>query len=325
MAGFLEECPRGGRKVTGSLTPSQGDGAGGECRVEGISVQPRPDGGEPPLVAIHAILAEPGAVAAGTGRAGTVEALEEELHRKDEFLGRLAHDLRNPVAAISGALHLARRAASPEDVAWAEDAMERQLKNLVRQLDDLLDLSRIARGRIELGRQRLDAAAATRAAVAAVRPLIDERNQQLTLSTSPGRLALDADPARLEQILVGLLRHAARSADPGGRIRISVAREQEAVVFRVRDEGKDIPTATLPRSFDLSAPGDPADVVQGIGLMLVQRLAELHGGSASVRGEGPGAAMEFTVRLPAADESTGPKPERAAAPSPVAAAGASSS
>ena len=135
-----------------------------------------------------------------------MEALEEELRRKDEFLGRLAHDLRNPVAAISGALHLARRATSPEDVAWAEDAMERQLKHLVRQLDDLLDLSRIARGRIELGRQRLDAAAAARAAVAAVRPLIDERNHQLTLSTSPGRLALDADPARLEQILVGLLR-----------------------------------------------------------------------------------------------------------------------
>ena len=176
-------------------------------------MQPRPDGGDPPLAAIHAIPAEP---AAGAGRAGTVEALEEELRRKDEFLGRLAHDLRNPVAAISGALHLARRAASPEDVAWAEDAMERQLKNLVRQLDDLLDLSRLARGRIELGRHRLDAAAAVRAAVAAVRPLIDERNQQLTLSTSPGRLALDADPARLEQVLVGLLRHAARSTDPGG-------------------------------------------------------------------------------------------------------------
>jgi PAS domain S-box-containing protein len=149
VAGFLEDCARGGRKVAGILAPSRGDGAGSGCRVEGISVQTRTDEGEPPLVVIHVNPDEPGADAVATSQEGALEALQEEMRRKDEFLGRLAHDLRNPVAAISGALSLARRATSPEDLAWAEDAIERQLKYLVRQIDDLLVFSRITRGKSE--------------------------------------------------------------------------------------------------------------------------------------------------------------------------------
>ena len=192
VAGFLDDCTQGGRKVAATLTPRQGDGAGGECRVEGIAVPSRPGGTETPLSVVHVIPVEPGAAAAAT--TATREALEEELRCKDELLGRLAHDLRNPVAAISSALHLARGAASREDLAWAQDTIERQLKHLVRQIDDLQDLSSIARGKIELRKQRLDAAAVARAAAAAVRPLIDERQHQLTLSASPGPLLLDADP-----------------------------------------------------------------------------------------------------------------------------------
>jgi signal transduction histidine kinase/CheY-like chemotaxis protein len=318
VAAFLEDCTRGVGKASGTLTPTRGDGAGGECRVEGVSVQPLPDGGEPTLLAIHVIPAGSDADAADAGREGALQALRDEMRRKDEFLGRLAHDLRNPVAAISGALHLARRATSPEDVAWAEDAMGRQLGHLVRQLDDLLDLSRITRGKIELRRERLDGAAAARSAAAAVRPLIDERHHQLTLSTSPGPLALDADPARLEQILVGLLRHAARSTDPGGRIGISVARERDAVVFRVRDNGKGIPPAMLPRAFDFAASVGQSEGGQGIGLMLVRGLAELHGGTASARSDGPGEGSEFTIRMPAGLDATATRAEPAAAPGPAA-------
>jgi CheY-like chemotaxis protein len=297
VAGFLEECTRGGRKAAGTLTPTRCGGAGGECRVEGISVRARPGGDDPTLVVVHVISGEP-ADERGAGREDALEALREEVRCRDEFLDRLAHDLRNPVAALSGALLVAGRATAPEDVAWAEGAMERQLKHLERQLDDLLDFSRVTRGTIELKRQRLDAAAVARAASSSVRPLIDERNHQLTVSTAPGELEVDADPARLEQILARLLGHVAASTDPGGRIRLSVGREQDAIVFRVRDQGQDPSSATSPPAVDRPAPGDTSQGEQGIALMLVRKLAEMHGGSAGVRGGGSG----FTVRLPVASD-----------------------
>jgi CheY-like chemotaxis protein len=119
-------------------------------------------------------------------------------------------------------------------------------------------------------------------------------------------MALDADPARLEQILVGLLGHAARSTDPGGRIGILVAREQDDVVFRIQDNGRGLPHAMLARAFELLAPGDSTEGDRGIGLMLVRALAEMHGGSASARSEGPGRGSEFTVRMPAAADAPAP-------------------
>jgi CheY-like chemotaxis protein len=318
VAGFLEECTRGGRKAAGTLTPTRCGGAGGECRVEGISVRARPGGDDPTLVVVHVISGEPAADERGAGCEDALEALREEVRCRDELLDRLAHDLRNPVAALSGALLVAGRATAPEDVAWAEDAMERQLKHLVRQLDDLLDFSRITRGTIELKRQRLDAAAVARAAAASVRPLIDERNHQLTVSTAPGELEVDADPARLEQILARLLGHVAASTDPGGRIRLSVGREQDAIVFRVRDQGQDPSSATSPPAVDRPAPGDTSEGEQGIGLMLVRKLAEMHGGSACVRGGG----SEFTVRLPFASDPPESGAEPAAGTHPASPAGA---
>ena len=232
------------------------------------------------------------------------------MRRKDEFLGRLAHDLRNPVAAISGALHLARRATSPEDVAWAEDAMDRQLGHLVRQLDDLLDLSRIARGKIGLQRQRLDAAAAARAAAAAVAP--PDRRARSPAHRSPRpRARSRSTPTRR-----GWSRSSSACSatppgppTPGGRIRISVAREQDAVVFRVRDDGKEVPPR-CPRACDFARDRRP------IGGRAGHRADRWSASSPSCTAapppsasEGPGEASEFTVRLPAAPDPPAPRAE----------------
>jgi CheY-like chemotaxis protein len=276
-------------------------------------VPARPVGDDPTLVVVHVLSVGTTDEDRGVhGREDTLEALREEVRCRDLFLDRLAHDLRNPVAAISGALHVARRATAPEDVAWAEEAMERQLRHLVRQLDDLLDLSRLTTGKVGLNRQRLDAAAIARVAAAASRPLLDERKHQLTLSTSPGDLEVDADPARLEQILAGLLGHVAGTADPGRRIRLSVGREHDTIVFRVRDQGQDASSATSPVTADRPAPGGISAGEQGIGWMLIRKLAEMHGGSASLRGEGPDGGTEFAIRLPVASDSPASGAEPAA-------------
>jgi CheY-like chemotaxis protein len=311
VAGFLDECRRADRKVGGVLTPMRDGRAGGACRVEGIAVRPRPGGGDPAMVVVHVL---PGAPDGGEAAA---EALREELRRKDEFLDRVAHDLRNPVAALSGALHVVRAATAPEDVAWAEGAVERQVRHLVRQLDGLLEIARITRGRVELRAERLDAAAAARAAAAAARPMIEERDLRLTLSASPGELAVVADPARLEQILVGLLGQVVGSAEPGGGIRLSVAREGDAIVFRARDRGED-PADEMPPA--ASGPAEAGDAA-GIGMMLVRKLTELHGGSAWSRGEGPGRGTEYAVRLPAAGPTASTAaPDRGARPASAAGA-----
>jgi CheY-like chemotaxis protein len=156
VAGFLEDCTRAGRKAVGTFTPSQGDGAGGPCRVEGITVRARPGADELALVVIHVIPSESGA-AVLADRGTTLRAPQEEARLKDEFLARLAHDMRNAVSAISGALHLAREATSREDAGWAQDTMERQIRQLLRRIDDMLDPSRITRGKIEPDRRRPDA------------------------------------------------------------------------------------------------------------------------------------------------------------------------
>jgi PAS domain S-box-containing protein len=163
VAGFLEDCARGDRKVVGAFTTARGDGAGGPYRVEGISVRARHGTDGPPLVVVHVLPGESGAGVVAA-RECAPQAIPEEARRKEEPLARLAHDLRNPVAAISGALDLARRATSREDVTWAQDTMERQIGLLVRRIDDLLDLARDARENTEQKRPRPDAAEVTRVA-----------------------------------------------------------------------------------------------------------------------------------------------------------------
>jgi signal transduction histidine kinase len=216
----------------------------------------------------------------------------------------LAHELRNPLAAISNAVALIGFAGPlPESIGFGMDIINRQTKNLVRLIDDLLDVSRITRGKIQLHKAELDADRVLKDAVAAVRSFLEEREHQLSLSSHPG-LMLEADPTRLEQIVVNLLTNAAKYTPSGGRIGLSAGREEAEIVIRVRDNGIGIAPEQLPRMFELFAQGDRSRARAagglGIGLTLVQKLAELHGGTVQGRSEGPGRGSEFIVRLPAA-------------------------
>ncbi|MFO0951464.1 MAG: PAS domain S-box protein [Isosphaeraceae bacterium] len=239
-------------------------------------------------------------------------ALREADRRKNEFLAMLAHELRNPLNAISAAHELAQlEGIPPEEVRWANEVIGRQVRQLGRLIEDLLDVSRISRGKIGLKKERVDLAAVVARAVASARAFIEARRHELTVEISPQPMPLDADPARLEQVLTNLLNNAAKYTDPGGRIFLTVGPEEDELVVRVRDNGIGIPRELLPRVFDLFIQAD--DSVSrsqgglGIGLTLVRSLTEMHGGRISVASEGPGRGAEFTVRLPRnPDDPTGP-------------------
>ncbi|WZO97665.1 response regulator [Isosphaeraceae bacterium EP7] len=228
---------------------------------------------------------------------------EDASRRKDEFLTMLAHELRNPLAAISNAVVLLRRGGvEPADLEWSGDVIERQVKHLSRLLEDLLDVSRIAVGKIQLRKEPLDLREAVSRAVEATLPLISSKGHQLEISSPPGPVDVDADPTRLEQILENLLTNAAKYTEPGGRIWVSTAIEGETAAVRVRDTGVGLDSKILPHVFELFIQADQSlDRSQGglgVGLSLVRRLAQLHGGTASVVSDGPGKGAEFTIRLP---------------------------
>jgi PAS domain S-box-containing protein len=233
-----------------------------------------------------------------------IEQLAEADRRKDEFLAMLAHELRNPLAAIHSAVQLSALSGLEEHINWSMDVINRQIKHLTRLIDDLLDVSRITRGKIDLRKETVDVATIVNRAVESVRLLIDQRQHQLAVSCSPGTMWLEADPTRLEQILVNLLSNAAKYTDDGGRIWLSAGRDGDEIVIRVRDSGVGIPSAVLPRMFDLFAQGDRSlarsEGGLGIGLTLVRSLTELHGGRVEAASEGLGKGSEFVVRLPAA-------------------------
>jgi two-component system CheB/CheR fusion protein len=244
------------------------------------------------------------------------ERLEEELRRraaelaesdrrKDEFLALLAHELRNPLAPIRNALQVMRlRGLGDPALERARDIIDRQVQSLARLVDDLLDVSRISRGKAELRRERVDMSSVATAAVETSRPLIEKRRHRLMVDLCQEPLPLDADPIRLQQVLTNLLNNAAKYTDPGGEIRLTTAREDQEAVVRVRDTGIGIPPEMQARVFDLFMQADRAtDRAQGglgIGLTLVRRLVELHGGRVRVFSPGPGQGSEFTVRLPLA-------------------------
>ncbi len=233
------------------------------------------------------------------------EALREADRRKDEFLAMLAHELRNPLSALGHALRVIRTpGATDEDREWASDIADRQFHNLVRLIDDLLDVSRISRGKIHLKKAHLDAATVVARAVESVRPFIEARGHELTVAIEDRPLPIDGDPTRLEQVLANLLNNAAKYTDEGGRIRIDARIEGDEVVFRVRDTGVGIAPDMLPGVFDLFAQVDSSiDRSQGglgIGLALVRMLVEMHGGRVAARSESTGQGSEFTVRLPLA-------------------------
>ena len=232
------------------------------------------------------------------------EALEEADRRKDEFLALLGHELRNPLAMIRNGLHiLLRPNAAVADQERMKETMERQVDHLTRMVDDLLDVSRITRGHIQLRKERLELSRSIAQAIDSVRSLLKASNHVLSVTLPPEPIFLEADPTRLEQILVNLLNNAAKYTPPKGKIALEAKRIDTEVEIRVIDNGVGIPTELLPTVFDLFAQVEKSlDRSQGglgIGLTLVKRLVELHGGSVTAHSEGQDKGCEFVVRLPA--------------------------
>jgi PAS domain S-box-containing protein len=236
------------------------------------------------------------------------QRLNQELRdndaRKDEFLAMLAHELRNPLAAISSALSLANKAGvAQERIDWAMEAVARQVKHLTRLIEDLLDISRITQGKIVLLKRRVEASPLLESAVEGVRPFIEEHRHALKVAVERGSLWLDVDPTRLEQVVVNLLTNAAKYSEEGGRIEFSAAREGDDVVIVVKDAGFGIAAEMLPRLFEMFAQGhrEPArsEGGLGIGLTVVKKLVELHGGTITAQSDGVGRGSTFIVRLPA--------------------------
>jgi signal transduction histidine kinase len=232
------------------------------------------------------------------------EALAETDRRKDEFLAMLAHELRNPLGAIANSSYLLEQLGPTEPQARPIAIIRRQTQHLVRMVDDLLDVSRITRGKVELLRQPLDLGEVLRHAAEATRPLAEAREQTLRIDLPAEPLPLDGDGTRLEQVFTNLLRNAVKFTDPRGRIELAARREGNEAVVRVRDSGIGIGADLLPRVFDLFAQGeqglDRAGAGLGIGLTLVRSLVEMHAGHVEARSDGPGKGSEFAVRLPLA-------------------------
>ncbi|MBX9680001.1 MAG: response regulator [Gemmataceae bacterium] len=234
-----------------------------------------------------------------------VEELREADRRKDEFLAMLAHELRNPLAPISNALHILKMTAPNEPSITGSQAMiERQVKHLVRLVDDLLDVSRVSRGKIQLQRIAIDLSTVAQQAVEMSRPLIDARRHRLTVEIPTEPVHVDGDFIRLAQVVSNLLNNAAKYTDEGGGIRLSVEASWETreAVIRVADNGRGIDPAALTSLFDLffqvARTIDRAEGGLGIGLSLVKSIAEMHGGKVTATSRGRGYGAEFVVRLP---------------------------
>jgi PAS domain S-box-containing protein len=237
------------------------------------------------------------------------ELLEGD-RRKNEFIGMLAHELRNPLAVITNASEVLERMGSPEPRALKLHSMiMRQAHVLAQIVDDLLDVSRLSRGKIKLDKQPVEVSGIVARAVDAVRLLMQTKQHHMELPTALQSIWIESDPTRLEQILVNLLTNAAKYTDPGGRISLSVERDDGSVMFSVQDTGIGIAPEMMPRIFDLFAQADDSFARTqgglGIGLFLVQTLVRMHGGTVTVASEGLGKGSMFTVRLPALpDEKT---------------------
>ena len=232
--------------------------------------------------------------------------LQESDRRKDEFLAMLAHELRNPLSPIRNASSVLQRAPDERKRQWATDIIQRQVAHMVRLLDDLLDVSRITRGKIDLRLGPTDFGALITAAVETSRPLIEARRHQLEISIPDQPLPINADPTRIEQVISNLLNNAAKFTDEGGLIAVMVERNQSEVICRIRDTGIGIASDMLSSIFNLFTQVARAQSIQGslgIGLTLVRRLIEAHGGTAVASSKGLGHGSEFVIRLPLLQES----------------------
>jgi signal transduction histidine kinase len=251
--------------------------------------------------------------------------LADADRRKNEFLAMLAHELRNPLAPILNAAQLMRlRGLGDPALAWARDVVERQAQHLTRLVDDLVDVARLTRGRVELRRQEVTLAEIVSRAVETARPLVQSRGHSLEVRLPASSLMLSADPDRLAQALGNLLNNAARYTEPGGRIEVWAEEAgPEEVAVHVRDSGVGLGPDLLPRVFDLFAQSERSlarsEGGLGVGLTLTRGLVELHGGRVSAHSNGPGTGSTFTVRLPTGPAvSVAPRPASADEPPPVA-------
>ena len=236
-------------------------------------------------------------------RARIAQALKEADRHKDEFLAMLAHELRNPLAPIHNAIELMRmKPLDDPQLNWARDVIARQLTSLTRLVDDLLDVSRITRGKINLTRQVVELEGLISRAVETVHPLLDERGHQLTLELPEAGVTVFGDPTRLTQAIANVLGNAAKYTDKGGQISLTAAVSHDDVEIQVRDNGIGIRPELLPHVFELFTQLDRDEGRTqgglGIGLALVQRLVQMHGGEVSAMSDGPGRGSEFVIRLP---------------------------
>jgi PAS domain S-box-containing protein len=259
-----------------------------------------------------------------TQRRRDEQALVDADRRKDEFLATLAHELRNPLAPVRMAVEILRAPASDAALhARAREILDRQVDHLVRLVDDLLDLSRITRGKIDLRPEPVELGEIAARGVEIAKPLLDARGHELSVSLPETPIVLFADPLRLAQVVGNLLTNAAKYTESGGRIWITGAREGGEAVLRVRDTGIGIPAELLPRVFDLfmqaAPPGAAVQSGLGIGLSLVKKLVEISGGSVTAHSAGLGHGSEFVVRLPiqTATQPVSPPQDDESRPRPV--------
>lgn len=248
--------------------------------------------------------------------------LAEAARRKDEFLAMLAHELRNPLASISNALEVWPLVENnPAEVDELRALMDRQSRQMIRLIDDLLDVSRITRGRIKLRRDKVDLATAVEGAIESVRPFLDSCKHRLDVDLPDTPIAVDGDVGRLVQIFGNILHNAAKYTPPGGHIAVRINRAGESVVVRIRDNGPGIPREMLAAIFDMFIQVDQtldrAHGGLGLGLTLVRSLVELHGGTVEAKSAGPGAGSEFVIRLPVAPDSPRSDEPRSEPPPPA--------
>jgi PAS domain S-box-containing protein len=247
------------------------------------------------------------------------EALADMNRRKDEFLAMLSHELRNPLSPIVSAVQLLRLRKDDDPIQQqAQAIIERQVGNLTRLLDDLLEVSRITIGRIRLQEENLDLRSIAERSVETVRPLIDQRMHEISMSLPPEPVWVRADTARIEQVIVNLLSNAAKYTDESGLIQLTVQQEGDEAVLQVRDNGIGIASDLLPRIFDLFTQAerslDRAQGGLGVGLSVVKRVMEIHGGSVEAHSAGLGQGSEFIVRLPVVPPASNKPPSLPASP-----------
>lgn len=246
-----------------------------------------------------------GSIIDNTERRRAEDSLREADTRKDEFLATLAHELRNPLAPLRNGLQvIAKSRHDPESVAHAREMMERQLHHMVRLVDELLDVSRISRGTLNLRRERVELVSVIQTAVESSRPLIESAGHEFLISLPRETIYLDADVTRLSQVFTNLLGNAAKYTPPRGRIELTVRQRQDMVVATVKDNGIGIPPRMITKVFDMfrqvQGTTERPQSGLGIGLTITRRLVEMHGGTIEASSAGEGQGSTFTVRVPVA-------------------------